>query len=71
MMTLEERMSRMEGGFEHVATKADLAELKVEIANLRTQQAEFEARLMRWLFGMVGTVTAAVIANIVIDLLTA
>ena len=27
----EQRVSRLEGGYEHLATKADLAELKVEL----------------------------------------
>ena len=75
MTTLEERVSRLEGRFEHLATKADLAELRGEMnsgfANIKTRQAEFEARILRWLIGMVGTATAAVIANIVVDLLTA
>lgn len=31
MASLEERVSRLEGGYEHVATKADLANTKVEI----------------------------------------
>ena len=39
MTTTEERLSRLEGGYEHVATKADIAsvrgELKAEIAALR------------------------------------
>ena len=74
MATLEERVSRLEGGFEHLATKADLAELTGEMnggfANLKTRQAEFESRMLRWLIGMVGTATAAVVANIAVDLIT-
>lgn len=31
MASLEERVSRLEGGQEHLATKADLANTKVEI----------------------------------------
>ena len=38
---LGERLSRLEGGYEHLATKADLAnvkaELKADIAELRTE----------------------------------
>ena len=74
MATLEELVSPLEGGFEHLATKADLAELRGEMnggfANLKTRQAEFESRMLRWLIGMVGTATAAVVANIAIDLIT-
>lgn len=34
MATVEERVSRLEGGFDHVATKADVANLKVWIMGL-------------------------------------
>ena len=39
MVTVEERLSRLEGGYEHVATKADVAELKAEIAATRVEIA--------------------------------
>ena len=39
MATLEERVSRLEGGYEHLATKADLAEL--------------ETRLIKWIIGAI------------------
>ena len=31
MATIEERVSRLEGGYEHLATKADLANLKIDL----------------------------------------
>ena len=31
MVTIEERVSRLEGGYEHLATKADLANLKIDL----------------------------------------
>ena len=34
MATIEERVSRLEGGFDHLATKADVANLKVWIMGL-------------------------------------
>ena len=34
MATTEERVSRLEGGFEHLATRADVANLKVWIMGL-------------------------------------
>ncbi len=44
--TIEERVSRLAGSYEHLATKADLAELKVE--------------LIKWMVGlMVGSVAVA------------
>ena len=39
MSTAEERLSRLEGGYEHLATKADLYQL--------------ENRMTRWLVGLV------------------
>lgn len=39
MATVEERLSRIEGGYEHLATKADLYQL--------------ENRMTRWLVGLV------------------
>ncbi len=39
MATVEERLSRLEGGYEHLATKADLYQL--------------ENRMIRWMGGMV------------------
>ncbi len=31
MASTEERLSRLEGGFEHLATKADIAHLKADL----------------------------------------
>ncbi len=39
MMAMEERLSRLEGAYEHLATKADLAQLEV--------------RLVRWTIGII------------------
>lgn len=44
MASLEDRVARLEGGYDHLATKADLAELKADIAHL-------ESRLIRWMVG--------------------
>ena len=40
-MTTEERLARIEGGYEHMATKADIAEIKSEL------------RMHRWALGVV------------------
>lgn len=45
MATAEERLSRLEGGYEHLATKADVADLKGNIYQMET-------RLLRWMVGM-------------------
>ena len=36
MASMEERMSRLEGGYEHVATKADIADLRTEMARMES-----------------------------------
>ena len=37
---LEERVSRLEGAYEHLATKADVADVKTEVADVKTLIAE-------------------------------
>ncbi len=34
---LSERLARLEGAYEHLATKADLAELRIEMARMETR----------------------------------
>ncbi len=64
MTTLEERVSRLEGGYEHLATKADLADLKSEI---KSDIAQLESRLLRWMIGMLlaSVVAASSVATLV------
>ena len=52
--TPEERLSRLEGVYEHLATKADIAELKAEL------KTELYKGLNRNLYITVGAVAAAV-----------
>ena len=42
--TLEERTSRLEGGYDHLATKADLERLRVDMERLR---ADIDRRLFQ------------------------
>ena len=66
---LGERVSRLEGGYQHLATKADLAdvksELKADIAELRgtmnTRFAELENRIMLRMAGLIVAASAAVV----------
>lgn len=44
MTTPEERLSRLEGAYEHLATKADLQELETRMTR---QMGELEARLLK------------------------
>ncbi len=46
MMAMEERVSRLEGAYEHLATKADIAEFKAAMAQM-------EVRLVRWTIGII------------------
>ena len=49
MATIEQRVSHLEGGFEHLATKADVAELKAE---LKAEIAQSESRVIKWMIGL-------------------
>ena len=48
--TIEERVSRLEGGYEHLATKADLERLRADVA--------------RWLFKLGIALIGALIAGL-------
>ena len=51
MASLEERVSRLEASQEHLATKADVAEVKAEIAKSKVET-------IKWMFGIgLGVVT--------------
>lgn len=54
MTTVEELLSRLEGGYEHLATKADLANLKAD--------------LLKWMVGMmISSVALAVTVAIFVQ----
>ena len=68
MTTPEERLSRLEGAYEHLATKADLQALETRMtgqmgdleARLLKQIADSETRMVKWMVGlMIGSVVAA------------
>ena len=62
MASIEERVSRLEGGYEHLATKADIADVKTEIADVKTEIAKSQAATIRWMIGLVGVFAGIVIA---------
>ena len=86
MTTLEERVSGLEGGYQHLATKADIAHLatkddiahlenrfvnlQTDFANLKAEQAQSESRLLRWVVGLMGATAAAVVSSILVEVLT-
>ena len=59
MTTIEECVSRLEGGYEHLATKADLANLKAE---LNDKLNSLEARLTRLFLGALIAVASLAVA---------
>ncbi len=49
---MEERLSRLEGAYEHLATKSDIALLKTDIADLKAELFEKMNVHMRWMIGI-------------------
>ena len=75
---VEERVSRLEGGYEHLATRADLADLradfaelradvKVEIGELKVAVGELKTDLIKWMVSaMLGSATVVFTMAIVL-----
>ena len=63
---MEERLSRLEGAYEHLATKADLAELRSElrsdVAGLRADLFDKLNVHMRWMIGIQIASLVAIVA---------
>ena len=60
---VEERVSRLEGAYDHLATKGDIGNLKTDIANLKTDLASLESRLL-WRFSTMWFVGLAAVTAI-------
>ena len=64
MTSVEERLSRLEGVYDHLASKADVARVETQIADLRTEMHRVNAGLIRWGVGFMvvglGAMTAIV-----------
>ena len=73
--TTEERVSRIEAVLPHLATKADVAELRADvtmriaeseartaalIAEVRAEMAKFETRMVRWMIASLSLAIAVV-----------
>ncbi len=78
MTTLEEvsnRLSKLEGAYEHLATKEDVAKLEVRLAQMETRIvqveggiAQAETRLVKWMIGLM--VSSVAVASAVALLIT-
>ena len=73
MATTEERLARIEGGYEHMATKADIAATKADIAETKADIAVLnekvdaiggELRLHRWALGFEILAQLAIIGRV-------
>ena len=66
MTTTEERLSRIEGGYEHLATKADLANLradfKTDLGNIKSELTHQITIQTRWLVGGIIAMMGVVVA---------
>ena len=47
---IEERVSRIEGGYDHLATKADLERLRADVEGVRADVERLRADVARWMF---------------------
>ena len=67
----EERISRLEGAYDHLATKEDVAKVQTEIVGVRVDMAALENRLIRWMVGTVisGMIAIAAVTALIIRLL--
>ena len=65
---LSQRVSRLEGAYAHLATKADLAQLELRLTEkfgqLETKFSQLETRLYRSFWWMTVTLMAGIIAAI-------
>ena len=59
--SVEERLSRLEGGYDRVATKTDLFQLENRIMS---RVGQMESRLMRWMVSLMVTVAFVALAAI-------
>ena len=65
-MTIEERVSRLEGGQEHLATKADVESVKVELERIKddlgAEIRDSKISTIVWLTGIMAGLFGATIA---------
>lgn len=78
VQTESERLSRLEGAYEHLATKADVERARADVERVRTdvervrtdvEQVRSELKGMKWIIG-VGIAAAGAIGPIVTRILS-
>ncbi len=57
---VEKSVARLEGAYEHVATKADLADVRTEVATLAAKM-----QLLQWITGIGFTVIAGLLIHLI------
>ena len=62
MTTIEERVSRIEGAYEHMATKADIQEVKTDVQEVKSEIQKMKFDLTIQLGGLIIAATAITIA---------
>ena len=69
MASLEERVTKIETEHEHLATKADVADLRGEVreatASLRAEIAKSHVSMLRWMIGL-GVAHAGIVVGVII-----
>ncbi len=71
VQTESERLSRLEGAYEHLATKADVERVRTDVERVRTdvERVRSELKGMKWIIG-VGIAAAGAIGPIVTRILS-
>ncbi len=71
VQTENERLSRLEGAYEHLATKADVERVRTDVERVRTDVERVRSELngMKWIIG-VGIAAAGAIGPIVTRILS-
>lgn len=71
VQTENERLSRLEGAYEHLATKADVERVRTDVERVRAdvERVRSELKGMKWIIG-VGIAAAGAIGPIVTRILS-
>ena len=65
----EERVSRIEGGYEHLATKADVERVRSDVERVRADVERFRADVARWMLQLgIAFITALGVAVAILKL---